>query len=501
VEIRDYFVGISSNALYAALIFTIIWANNFFVRCALVIFHFLYAIFSLKKYILIWNDDDIAYSMKISKKLEHEYPTVLFRSLSTPKELLNFPKNSFVVKSVILIVSDVTKLSEDKSIKDKIQNWLIKFLGKGGGIIGTHDIIYRRVRNDRLEKAFGCQLNNFKRIEGKVKYIKNRTVINHIMVKDLPDLFEMDDFEILWGNWDHDIIRIFQTEGNDSKPLVVAREYSRGKVVWINSGDKKDHIPKSISQPESEFIILLRNAIKWVTLPERNNMYKKIIAHRGASAYAKENSIKSFQKAIEVGADMIEFDIRKTKDNIYITYHDECINDKLINELTYEQIRMLDNDIPKVEEILKLVKGKIKLDVELKEEGYEKEIIKLLLKDLKDDEFVITSFNDTSLKVIKKNYPNIKVGLLLGKENPKNLVRTRLSELFPMRRALQAKADFLVPHWKLLRFGFLKRARKNNKPVFVWTVNDEGMIGQFLNNHLIDAIITDKPDIALSIQK
>jgi glycerophosphoryl diester phosphodiesterase len=230
---------------------------------------------------------------------------------------------------------------------------------------------------------------------------------------------------------------------------------------------------------------------------------KLIVAHRGAPGYAKENTIKSFGKAMALGADMIEFDVRRTKDNIFIVYHDGFIQGRSIKELTYEEISQITRnqgfDIPVVEEVLKFTRGKVKLDVELKEEGYEKEIAELLSKYFKEDQFVITSFNDSSLKRIKDDYPDIKVGLLLGKF--KNRLLTRISEFFPMKRCKKAKADCLVAHWKLLRFGFLERAQRSGKPVFVWTVNDEEMIWKLLNDRRVYAIITDKPDLAVSLRK
>lgn len=225
-------------------------------------------------------------------------------------------------------------------------------------------------------------------------------------------------------------------------------------------------------------------------------MRKIIIAHHGACAYAT---------AIELGADMVEFDVRKTKDNLFIAYHGEFIKGKLVRELTYQDISNISQNqrffIPTVEDVLKCTTGKIKLDVELKEEGYESKIIELICKFYKENEFVITSFNDSSIKVIKDNYPNIKVGLLLGKERSKASIFTRISELFPIKRCIKVKADFLVPHWKLLRFGFLDRAKRKNKPVFVWTVNDKKLIWKFLNDKRIDGIITDKPDLAILLRK
>jgi glycerophosphoryl diester phosphodiesterase len=243
--------------------------------------------------------------------------------------------------------------------------------------------------------------------------------------------------------------------------------------------------------------------IKVKSKGEADITQKLIIGHRGAPSYAKENTINSFKKAMSLGADMIEFDVRRTKDNVFIVYHDGFIQGKPINELTYKEIRKIARDrgfdLPTLEKVLKWSRGRIKLDVELKEEGYEKGIVELLFKYLKGDQFVITSFNDSSLKSIKDNYPDIKVGLLLGKFRAPLL--TRISEFSSSRRYKKAKADFLAAHWKLLRFGFLERAQRSRKPVFVWTVNDEAMMWKLLHDKRVHAIVTDKPDLAVSLRK
>lgn len=229
-----------------------------------------------------------------------------------------------------------------------------------------------------------------------------------------------------------------------------------------------------------------------------------IIAHRGASALAGENTIESFEKAIGIGTDMIEFDVRRTKDHVLVAHHDRFIHETLIRDLTYREI---ENSFPSktshvatIEEIVKFAKGKTRMDAHVKEEGYENEVIQHLARDLEEDEFVVTSFNDSSLKTIKSNYPSVKAGLILGRPKPKEYIRTRISELFPMRRCGNAKADFLVPHLKLMRFGFLKRAEKNHKPVYVWTVNDERMIERFLKENRVQGIITDLPELAVKVR-
>jgi glycerophosphoryl diester phosphodiesterase len=229
-----------------------------------------------------------------------------------------------------------------------------------------------------------------------------------------------------------------------------------------------------------------------------------IIAHRGASAYAGGNTLESFRKALEFGADMIEFDVRRTKDHIFIAFHDKLIDNEPVSDLTHKDIqnrlRSKRIHLSTVEEILDFAKGTIKMDVDIKEQGYENELIELIVKQFGEDEFVVTSYNDSSLETIKHNYPWIKAGLILGQQKPENYIGTRFSELFPMKRCNMARADFLVPHFRLLKFGFLNRARRNNKPVYVWTVNDGKMISGLLNDHRVNAIITDRPDVAVALR-
>jgi glycerophosphoryl diester phosphodiesterase len=176
-----------------------------------------------------------------------------------------------------------------------------------------------------------------------------------------------------------------------------------------------------------------------------------------------------------------------------------------IGDLTYEGISQMARhqgfEIPTVEEVLKWSRGKIKLDVELKEEGYEREFVELLSGYLEEDQFVITSFNDVSLRIIKEKYPDIKTGLILGREIPSYRLLTRLQEFYPLKRCKKAKVDFLVAHLKLLRVGFLERARRNHLPVFVWTVNAEETILKLLHDRSVYGIITDQPDLAASLRK
>ena len=227
-----------------------------------------------------------------------------------------------------------------------------------------------------------------------------------------------------------------------------------------------------------------------------------IIAHRGASALARhENTLEAFKIAIKLKADYVEFDIRKTKDNQLIVFHDDEIDNRAISSLTYDRLCSITSRenyrVPLLSEVLELCKGKIKLDIELKESGYEKRIVDMVTKLYRYDEFMMKSFIDSAVKAVHDYDPYIKTGLLLGKKG--GSLKTKLHEFFPMTRLAACNADFVSPYYKLATVGFIKRMKLYNKPVYVWTVNRARNIGKCILNH-VDGIITDKPNVGLNVR-
>ena len=219
-----------------------------------------------------------------------------------------------------------------------------------------------------------------------------------------------------------------------------------------------------------------------------------IIAHRGFAQNCRENTLEAYRRAIEVGADAIELDVRKTKDNVLILFHDEAIREKQINQLTYEEINYVARDlgfqVPTLVEVLKLVQGKIALDVELKEKDYEIDVITPISEYLSIEEFIVTSFHFESLSTIKSNYPQVKTGIILNQKTVSNFdYNTNLIGV-----------DFLILQLELFNTNWLNIARINNKYVWVWTVNEEKIIEKFLQDRRIAGIITDKSDLAVQLK-
>jgi uncharacterized membrane protein len=165
----------------------------------------------------------------------------------------------------VLLDTDVTKLADDPKVARRLEEHLRAYVTGGGGIVGSHDLIYRRVRSKELQEIFGCRITTFKSYkERPVPYRCTSEGVGHPLADGLPETFELEDGEICWGDWAPDVSVVYTTDDEDRHPLVVAREYADGRVVWINSGDKAEWLCASLSKPQPEVVTLLNNALKWV---------------------------------------------------------------------------------------------------------------------------------------------------------------------------------------------------------------------------------------------
>ena len=232
---------------------------------------------------------------------------------------------------------------------------------------------------------------------------------------------------------------------------------------------------------------------------------KRIVqAHRGASGYEQQNTIKAFDKAVELNSDAIELDIRKTKDNLIVVFHDPTYQNKHINDWNYLELNEKTQEegflVPLLSDVLKLYKNKILLDIEIKEEGYEEEIIKMVKEVLDYNEFNIRSFSEKTIRTIKKLDPKIYTILLIGAEFPKYGFLTRIAELFPLAKVIRSKCDCVSPNYQLIRLWYVQRMHLIKKPVLAWTVNDEKLIDRMLHKAKVDGVVTNYPDLAISIR-
>lgn len=228
-------------------------------------------------------------------------------------------------------------------------------------------------------------------------------------------------------------------------------------------------------------------------------------AHRGASAYYPENTMLSFEKAIEMGCTGIETDVQLTKDGVLVLIHDELVdrttNGKgFVKDYPYNELNKLDagcwksNEftglkIPTVEELLLLTKDKnIIINFELKNgivmyEGIEQKLIDLIHKHRMESKVIFSGFNHYSMAKCHKISKEISTGVLYmeGLYKPYNYAKT-----------LGAKA--IHPHFNALNEEVIKRSQKHRVKINVFTVNDEKQMKFFLDMK-VDGIITNYPDI------
>lgn len=243
-----------------------------------------------------------------------------------------------------------------------------------------------------------------------------------------------------------------------------------------------------------------------------------ITAHRGGQAVDGVPAAERYRRAIELGVDYVEFDVRRTRDGVTAVYHDECtVSGRAVRDLAYRELAgELGPEALTFDELLDVAAGRVGLHLDLKETGYEAQIVHAALDRCPVDKLVITS-GDAAIRTIKEQFPGVRAGLSIGEEigglgaqarggwdlliAPWMKLRVRLSELFPGGRLERCNADFVAVHQQLAGLTVLRFCESRGIPAWVWTVDDEPGITRFLADPRVTALITNRPDVALRIRR
>ncbi|MEM2339697.1 MAG: glycerophosphodiester phosphodiesterase family protein [Nitrososphaerales archaeon] len=217
-----------------------------------------------------------------------------------------------------------------------------------------------------------------------------------------------------------------------------------------------------------------------------------IIAHRGASAYEPENTLRAIKRAMDLGADMVEIDVRATKDNHIIVMHDETVdrttNGKgYVKDMTLKELKMLNaglgESIPTLQEVIQFIKGRAKLVIEIKVLGIEKKVLEIINQNEMIDKVLITSFYHPILKSIKEINPKVQTGAIISSRPIK-----------PAQLALDAKANALLPRYIYVDPEMIDDTHKHGLVIYPWTVDTINEIKKLIKMG-VDGIVTNKPDI------
>ena len=227
------------------------------------------------------------------------------------------------------------------------------------------------------------------------------------------------------------------------------------------------------------------------TMAEKEHNGLIIIAHRGASSYEPENTMRSFKKALELGCDAIEFDIRMSMDRQLVVMHDSKVNRTTdgtghVRDKTVEELKDLDagdgEKIPTVEELFKEFSGKANFVLELKEYNTEEQVLDMIYRYGMLENSYIVSFSKRILKKIKILEPGITTGLI--KFYPNNIFRD----------CEYCGVDKVAIFRSFINKKITEKIRDKNLKLFAWVVNKKD-VALKLQKMGIRGIVTDRPDI------
>ena len=275
--------------------------------------------------------------------------------------------------------------------------------------------------------------------------------------------------------------------------LIDHNEISEKLVNNLNENKKKSRLVVTLTT----VIIVVAVLVNGFNI-YGNGVNKNIetIAHRGYVAKGVENSIEALEGAAEVGADYVEFDIILTKDNKFVVMHDYNLKrlaglNKRVQDMNFDEVVGLTikqgdytSKIPSLEEFVNKAKElNMKLVIELKPHGAEpSNYIDILIgeiKRLKLENYKFMSLNSKVMEELETKVPNLETGYVIPLQ---------------FGNFHHSSVDFFVIEDFSYRDRLVEQARKENKQVFVWTINNPALITKYLQSPA-DGIITDEPEL------
>ncbi|MCA9166120.1 MAG: glycerophosphodiester phosphodiesterase [Planctomycetales bacterium] len=229
----------------------------------------------------------------------------------------------------------------------------------------------------------------------------------------------------------------------------------------------------------------------------------KVMAHRGASALAPENTLASYRQAIADGADWIEIDVQETADGEVVVVHDQDLmklasNPVKVWQATRQELSTIDigswfdsqfsgERIASLREVLQLCKHQVGVNIELKYYGHdqqlEQRVVDIVEGEGMADHVMVMSLKPEGIAKMRSLRPQWKSGLLLS---------------IHIGNLKEIEADFLAVNAEFASRSFVQKAHRAGKEVYVWTVDDPAEMSALMNRD-VDGILTNRPDLARDV--
>jgi glycerophosphoryl diester phosphodiesterase len=228
-----------------------------------------------------------------------------------------------------------------------------------------------------------------------------------------------------------------------------------------------------------------------------------VLAHRGSSARAPENTLAAFRLAAEQGADFVELDVQESADGEVMVVHDSDLmkvggSPMKIWETSAAQLRSVDigshagpqysgERVPALAEALAVCKGKCRVNVELKSYGHDQRLEERVASIVEAagmaNDCIFMSLDHNMVRTMKRLRPSWRCGVLAAKA---------------IGNLTSLPADFLAVEVKMATRRFVWRAHRAGQEVYVWTVDDPAWMIQAMSLG-VDGLITNKPDLAREV--
>jgi glycerophosphoryl diester phosphodiesterase len=231
-----------------------------------------------------------------------------------------------------------------------------------------------------------------------------------------------------------------------------------------------------------------------------------VVGHRGAMGYAPENTMASFERALELGADWIELDVHLTRDGELAVMHDETLDRTtngtgLVKDRSMAELRQLDagawfgseyagQRVPSLDEVLDCARARdTMVDIEIKNApiyylGIEEAVVRCLEHHAMSERSIVISFDHAAVQRVKYLDSRVATGVLYACQPVDGGVGL----------AKAANADALLPHWAYVTPQDVKRAHDEGIAVAPWVSSDPRVLSSLINAG-VDAIGTNHPDV------
>lgn len=236
---------------------------------------------------------------------------------------------------------------------------------------------------------------------------------------------------------------------------------------------------------------------------------KLVVAHRGYhdGTTPYENTLPAYERAIKLGADLMETDVRRTADGILVIYHDAKIQGRSIANTKYADLPKLPTGepIPTFEQLVDLTARsatKTKLLVETKAHGFERDMVAILRARLQPGQYELMSFDLDSVRALRELAPSgTRVGALFGLTPDWQSGTWPITGAAIVSKARAAGADFVAIDGTIANESRLRTIAAAGLDIAIWTVNDTAGLRRFLSDARVQRVITDRPDEAMRLRE